>query len=108
MSTSSSSPNPKTELIRPNMNLDFSINPILFKALCNVVLMSLSMSAIGIPKSSAASMAPIISDPGLTSTSCPIFDWKYPRMVVVKNNPTLLSLIIWVTDILSSSSIPII
>ena len=84
------------------------MNPILFKALCRVVLISLSIKAIGIPKSSHASMAPTISDPGFTLTSAPTFDWKYPRSVVVKNNPTLLSLIIWLTDMVSSSSIPII
>ena len=106
MSTSSSSPKPKTERSNPYKNLAFSIKPILFKALCNVMLISLSISAIGICKSSQASMAPTISDPGFTSTSSPILDWKYPRSVVVKNKPTLLSFIICVTEIESSSSIP--
>ena len=102
--SSSSSSNPRTEAIRPYPNFAFSIKPILFNALCNVVFISRSIRAIGIFKSSHASIAPIISEPGSTSTSAPIFDWKYPRSVLTKNNPTLFSLIILVIWMLSSSS----
>ena len=105
-SSSASSSSEKKEVTRPVRNLNFSLKVILLSALCNVILMSLSINAIGIFKSSAASIAPIISDPGFTSSSAPIFDWKWPRMVLTRNTPILFSLMILVIGMVSSSSMP--